>query len=223
MIDKPAGFHVHPPEVNAHLVPKEKIILHQLRDQLQKKLFPVHRLDVGTSGVLLFALSSEAAAFLCQHFADQLVEKKYWALVRGFLPETGVIDLDLKLGEKTVSAVTEFKTLGQMEIPAAVGGRFSSARYSWLEVWPRSGRFHQIRRHLNRISHPVIGDAQHGDSRHNQYFRMQWGISGLCLRAMELKVADHFIFSAEQDSKWKRIESLFCEHGDGLFRGSGVP
>lgn len=219
VIDKPAGFHVHPPEINAHKVPREKIVLHQLRDQIQKKLFPVHRLDAGTSGVLLFALSSESAAFLCRQFADQLVEKKYWAVVRGFLPESGVIDLDLETKselnsdlnpvQKTVPALTEFKTLKRIEIPSPVGSRFSTARYSWLEVRPHSGRFHQIRRHMNRISHPVIGDAQHGDSRHNQFFRTQFGISGLCLRAMELKVTEALIFSAGADAKWNQIETVF--------------
>src|SRR4051812_22120700 len=61
-INKPAGFHVHRPEQNGDKVPRHKIILHQLRNQVGQKLYPVHRLDVATSGVLLFALSSSAAS-----------------------------------------------------------------------------------------------------------------------------------------------------------------
>lgn len=216
VIDKPAGFHVHPPEVNAHKVPREKVILYQLRDQIQKKLFPVHRLDAGTSGVLVFALSSDVAGHLCRQFENQSVEKKYWALVRGFLSDAGAVDLDLEVEstERTVKALTEFTVLRKIEMRVAVGTKFPNARYSWLEVWPKTGRFHQIRRHMNRIGHPVIGDAQHGDSRHNQFFRTGLGVSGLCLRAMELKItlpqrSEPTVFSAGPDLKWKKIETVF--------------
>lgn len=188
MIDKPSGFHVHPPEINAHKVPRRKIILHQLRDQIGQHVYPVHRLDVSTSGVMVFALSSEAAREICFQFESQRVQKTYWAVVRGHMEPEGVIDLPLESDSSglLVEARTEFRTLKRIELPFAVGP-YPTSRYSWIEAMPRTGRFHQIRRHLNRISHPIVGDAQHGDSRHNRFIREEYGISGLCLRAVSIE------------------------------------
>lgn len=215
VIDKPAGYHVHPPEVRPEKVPREKVVLYNLRDQIGKKLFPVHRLDAGTSGVLLFALSSEAASILAKQFMERTTEKKYRAVVRGYAPEQGRIDSPLE-NEKDgtlLDAQTDFVTLQKTELPFAVGKRFSTSRYSLIEAWPKTGRFHQIRRHLNRISHPIIGDAQHGDSKHNGFFRNTLGISGLCLRAVELKIqfdGNLMHFQAPKDSKpgkkWEHVE-----------------
>jgi tRNA pseudouridine65 synthase len=217
VIDKPRGFHVHRPETNAHKVPRSKVILYLLRDQIQKKLFPVHRLDAGTSGVLLFALDSEAAALLQKQFADRQVQKKYWALVRGhFQEDQGNIDLPLE--QDTTGALVEsrtsFRVLQKLELPYAVGSKYPTARYSWLEVQPHTGRFHQIRRHMNRVAHPVIGDATHGDSRHNLFFRETLKISGLCLRSVQLEIELPWLqerkqFQAGPISQWKKIEELF--------------
>lgn len=217
VVDKPRGFHVHPPETNAHKVPRSKVILYLLRDQIQKKLFPVHRLDAGTSGILLFALDSEAAALLQKQFADRQVQKFYWALVRGYFPDVqGRIELPLELGTTgtLVESHTSFRVLQTLELPYAVGGKYSTSRYSWLEVQPHTGRFHQIRRHMNRVAHPVIGDATHGDSRHNLFFRETLKISGLCLRSVRLKIElpwlqAHKEFEAGPISQWKKIEELF--------------
>jgi tRNA pseudouridine65 synthase len=103
--------------------------------------------------------------------------------------------------------------LKKIEFPQAVGTRHATSRYSWLEVEPRTGRFHQIRRHMNRISHPVIGDASHGDSRHNRFFRETLGISGLCLRAISLQVFDAedkpLLFKAGPSRQWEKIQGLW--------------
>jgi tRNA pseudouridine65 synthase len=218
VIDKPSGFHVHRPENNAEKVPRHKIILHQLRDQLGQKVYPLHRLDVGTSGVLAFALNSEAASFWGLQFQSQSVEKTYWTVVRGFLPDQGEINepLESDSSGEMVPCQTLFKTMARLELNAQVGKKHPSARYSFLEVFPKTGRFHQIRRHMNRISHPVLGDASHGDSRHNRFFREQLQISGLCLRAVKLQLG---VLSLEKETpltiaaplpiKWKKIADLF--------------
>src|SRR4051812_46932799 len=95
-INKPSGFHVHPPERAPEKVPRSKIVLHQLRNQVGQKLFPIHRLDVATSGVLLFALNSEAAGQLCSEFQKNTAEKLYWAVVRGHMPAEGIVDIPLE-------------------------------------------------------------------------------------------------------------------------------
>jgi tRNA pseudouridine65 synthase len=218
VIDKPVGYHVHPPEVKPEKVPREKIILYQLRGQVGTHVYPVHRLDVSTSGLLAFALHSEAASFYGQQFQQQQIQKKYWAVVRGFTPSSDVITLPLESEnkQKQLQARTEFRTLKKIEIDAPIGNRHAIARYSWLEVSPRTGRFHQIRRHFNRISHPLIGDATHGDSRHNRFFREQLGIAGLCLRAIELQLPIYggegeIQLSVGLNPKWEKLEELFAK------------
>lgn len=216
VIDKPAGFHVHRPESQREKVPRHKIILHQLRDQVGTRVYPLHRLDVSTSGILAFALHPEAARFCGRQFQAHMVEKKYWTVVRGFLPDEGQIDIPLELDSTgvPVPSLTRYRTLKRLELPVAVGKRHSSARYSWLEVSPRTGRYHQIRRHMARISHPVLGDATHGDSRHNRFFREKLGIQGLCLRSVGLKLLSlenetPLEFVAPSHAKWEKISELF--------------
>jgi tRNA pseudouridine65 synthase len=216
-IDKPAGFHVHPPEDRSFKVPRDRIVLHQLRDQIGQRLFPVHRIDVSTSGVLLFALDSRAARVVCENWsAANRISKTYWAVVRGYVPQHGEIALPLESDStgQLMPARTVFRSRERLELPYAIGSRHATARYSWLEVQPMTGRFHQIRRHFNRIAHPVVGCGTHGDSRHNRFFREKLGIAGLCLRATEVRIQLpeldwNFTISAGFDEKWQRIEALF--------------
>ena len=221
VIDKPAGFHVHRPENQAERVPRHKIILHQLRDQLGMRVYPLHRLDVSTSGVLAFALNPQAASYWAQQFQNHQVEKTYWTVVRGYLPDEGEINIERELDSTgaLVPCKTAYRTLSRLELPEAVGRRHQTARYSWLEVFPKTGRFHQIRRHMNRISHPVIGDATHGDSHHNRFFREKLGIAGLCLRATRLKLPhpeEIIVIEAGSSPKWKKIEKLFSGPQDNI-------
>lgn len=216
-IDKPSGFHVHPPETRAEKVPRHKIVLHQLRDQIGQRVYPLHRLDAGTSGILVFALSPEIASFYGKHFQNQGIEKTYWTVVRGFVPDHGEINLELEQDStgELMPARTVFQTLKRMELDDVVGKRNLKARYSWLQVSPKTGKFHQIRRHMNRISHPVIGDATHGDSHHNRFFREKLQIPGLCLRAVTIempcsKQAGKILKIENRESQqWRKIQSLF--------------
>lgn len=218
VVNKPAGFHVHPHEDKRNRVPRERICLYQVRDQIGKYVYPVHRLDAGTSGVLLFALSSEAAHELCKMFADKKMRKTYHAVVRGYAPEQGEIDLPLELDSTgdLVEAKTQFRRMATVEFPVVVAKRFPTARYSLVEAKPLTGRWHQIRRHFNRISHPLMGDADHGDCRQNRFFRLQLGIPGLCLKAHSLEfthpwTGEEFKIEAPHDERWEKISSLFLE------------
>lgn len=215
-IDKPPSYHVHPPENDDYPVPRARICMYRVRDELRKKVFPVHRLDVATSGVLLFALNSETASALCAQFAEHSIGKTYWAVTRGWTPEEALIDMPLESDSSglLVDARTSYRKLAQVELPFAVGKRFPTARYSWLEVQPQTGRHHQIRRHFNRLSFPLVGDGTHGDSRHNQFFREQLGIAGLCLRAHKLSFTHPVLgkrieITAPPREKWERIRELF--------------
>ncbi|MGE5085092.1 MAG: pseudouridine synthase [Bacillota bacterium] len=215
-VDKPSGFHVHPPEDSQYKIPRSKICLYQVRDMLGQRVYPVHRLDAATSGVLLFALSSEAAGKICKLFAERSPQKTYWAVARGYTPEQGDINIPLELDSTgdLVNAHTSFIRQSTIEIPVPVGKRFPTGRYSLLEVKPHSGRYHQIRRHFNRISHPLLGDAYHGDSHHNRFFRNHLGIEGLCLKARQIEfdhpwTGERVLIESPICDKWKKIQFLF--------------
>lgn len=191
IIDKPEGFHVHQPENGLWLAPKSQLVLQQLRNQIKARVYPIHRLDVATSGVLVFALSSETAGLLSKQIQKQEFKKTYHCIVRGWTPETGTIDIPLKSDstDDLLIASTQFQLLGRTELPYAVGKRHPTARYSLVRVHPLTGRYHQIRRHLARINHPLLGDCYHGDSHHNRFFREQLELGGLWLRSTQLEFA----------------------------------
>lgn len=182
-VDKPAGYHVHPPE-DGYRIPSEENMLQLLKAQLGGKwLYPVHRLDRATSGIVVYALQQAAAGALCSSFRDHLVKKTYCCLVRGWTDDEGVIDKELS----GYPSETKYITLKKAVVPVALGG-FPSSRYSLLKVEPVTGRRHQIRRHLKGISHPILGDTEHGDRLHNRYFTNELHVPGMLLKACVLEL-----------------------------------
>lgn len=194
VIDKPSGLLVHRSMIDKN---ETQFALQMTRDQIGQYVYPVHRLDKPTSGVLVMALSSEVAAKLSQQFMEKTITKKYIALVRGFTEEAGCIDYPLKeevdkMTDKKAhqdkpaqEAVTHYKTLWQGEVPIAVG-RYPNARYSLLSLTPETGRKHQLRRHMKHIFHPIVGDTTHGDGKHNTMFRERFSLTRLLLVAKEI-------------------------------------
>ncbi|HOP22404.1 MAG TPA: tRNA pseudouridine(65) synthase TruC [Gammaproteobacteria bacterium] len=195
IIDKPSGLLVHRSLIDKR---ETRFALQMTRDQIGQYVYPVHRLDKPTSGVLVMALSSEVAAQLTEQFTQKQVSKKYVALVRGYTDDNGTIDYPLqeqldKIADKNTKpdkpaqdAVTHYETLWKGEVPIPVG-RYSSARYSLVSLTPETGRKHQIRRHMKHIFHPIIGDTTHGDGKHNNMFREQFALSRLLLVAKEIR------------------------------------
>ena len=183
-IHKPPGLLVHRTRISQD----RRFVLQMLRDQIGQWVYPIHRLDRPTSGVLIFGLSSDAARLLAQEFEQREVTKRYLAVVRGYTEESGVIDYPLQEEKWTEPqpAVTTYRKIAQVELPHPVG-RYQTARYSLLEVEPKTGRMHQIRKHMKHIFHPIVGDTTHGDGKHNQLFRDQFDINRLLLVATELE------------------------------------
>ncbi len=188
-ISKPSGIKVHRGRFDPR---SEAFVLQRLRDQIGKRLYPVHRLDRPTSGVLVFALTPGAARSLAKSFARQEVIKTYLAVVRGFTAEEGQADRALTKDPrakgpeaKRQPALTRYVRLDTAELPIAVGP-YATSRYSLLRVEPRTGRMHQIRRHLCHLAPPVIGDRQYGDNKHNRSFKERWACERLLLAATEL-------------------------------------
>jgi tRNA pseudouridine65 synthase len=198
-IHKPAGLLVHRSALDRH---ETRFALQMLRDQIGRQVFPVHRLDKGTSGVLLFALDREVGRVLNGQFERGEVAKTYLAVVRGHPPEAGEIDHPLaRMADEHAGinvnpvasasaqpALTRYRRLATVELPYRVD-RYPSSRYALLALEPRSGRWHQLRRHLKHISHPIIGDATHGKGRHNRLFQELFGCQRLLLAATEMRLA----------------------------------
>lgn len=192
-VNKTAGLLVHRSDIDRR---ETRFALQLVRDRLGRRVFPVHRLDRPTSGVLLFAFSGEGARLAAEALESTAAAKTYLAVVRGIAGEEGLIDYPLPdvtdrmefrpdSGGERRAAVTEFRRLAAAELPFAVGPH-PTARYSLLEVRLRTGRRHQIRRHLKHVFHPVIGDSTYGDGRHNRLFRDELGCGRLLLHAVEL-------------------------------------
>jgi tRNA pseudouridine65 synthase len=194
-IHKPAGLLVHRSELDRH---ETRFAVQLLRDQLGRHVHPAHRLDRGTSGVLVFALDRDTARQLGGQFERQEVAKTYLAVVRGHLPEAGRIDHALtrrrddaewvgdEASEAAQPAVTDFRRLATCELPFAVD-RYPTSRYTLVELTPHTGRKHQIRRHLKHLSHPIIGDATFGKGRHNRFFQQQFGCHRMLLACVRMQ------------------------------------
>jgi tRNA pseudouridine65 synthase len=188
-INKPAGIKVH----RGAFDPRgEAFVLQRLRDQIGRRLYPVHRLDRPTSGVLVFALTPVAARSLAKSFARRNVAKTYLAVVRGYTAEQGTVDRPLTRDPRERGpharrqvASTHYLRLDTAELPISVGP-YATSRYSLVQVTPHTGRMHQIRRHLCHLAHPVIGDRQYGDNKHNRSFKERWQCERLLLAATEL-------------------------------------
>ncbi|BFM07086.1 tRNA pseudouridine(65) synthase TruC [Halioxenophilus aromaticivorans] len=192
-INKPSGLLVHKSPIDKH---ETRFAMQMLRDQLGQWVYPIHRLDRPTSGVLLFALSSDTASKVCANWQEQ-AQKTYLAIVRGWAPQEVTVDHPLKerldkIADKHAKqdkpaqeAVTKVTRLATIELENPVD-RYPTSRYSLVECQPKTGRKHQLRRHLKHINHPIIGDAKHGKSIHNRFFQTAFNAHRLLLHAHRL-------------------------------------
>lgn len=182
-INKPHGLLVHRTKIATE---KDVFALQLLRDQLGQKVHPVHRIDRKTSGVLLFALNEEMNSALSAQFRNQQVEKIYFAIVRGFSNDIGTIDYPLKKENgQSQEALTHYRTLERTEIPVPLG-KFTTSRYSLVEIKPETGRMHQIRKHMAHINCPIIADRPHGCNKQNKLFKEKWSMDSMLLHAKEI-------------------------------------
>jgi len=193
-INKPSGLLVHKSPIDKH---ETRFALQELRNQIEQYVYPVHRLDKPTSGVLLFALSKEIAQMMGEAFRNNEIKKEYIAVVRGYVDDSGVIDHPLKemldsraqkergITKEEQEAQTEYECLKKVELPYAVS-RYPVARYSLVKLKPQTGRKHQLRRHMKHIHHHMIGDTKHGRGEHNKLFREKFGCHRLLLHAKSI-------------------------------------
>ena len=213
-VNKPPGLLVHRTGLDAG---ETRFAVQLLRDQIGRPVWPVHRLDKGTSGVLLFALDAVTAGALGKVFeSGDGVRKTYHAIVRGWPPEAGLIDHPLRRlpddmrtqREEVQEAQTRFSTMERYELPIPQGS-FPGTRCALVELQPLTGRRHQLRRHLKHIAHPIIGDATHGKGPLNRAVADWLGMQRLWLHASSLTVAHPatglaLTLDAAPDQQWEK-------------------
>ncbi|WP_333004257.1 tRNA pseudouridine(65) synthase TruC [Vibrio coralliilyticus] len=222
-VNKPAGMLVHRSWLDKH---ETQFVMQTLRDQIGQHVFPLHRLDRPTSGVLIFALSSGVASQVMPMFANHEMVKTYHAIVRGWIEEAGRLDYALKveldkIADKHASqekeaqeAITDYRPLAKAEIPYSTG-KFPTTRYCLMELKPLTGRKHQLRRHMAHLRHPIVGDTTHGDGKHNKLFREVYDSHRLLLHASSLEFVHPFtnqtvLIKAKVDDTWQKICDEFA-------------
>ncbi|MCZ4060335.1 tRNA pseudouridine(65) synthase TruC [Pantoea sp. LMR881] len=221
-VNKPAGWLVH----RSWLDRKEKVFVMQtVRDQIGQHVFTAHRLDRPTSGVLLMGLSSDVGRLLSQQFEHHQIQKTYHAVLRGWLESSGTLDYPLveeldKIADKFATetraaqpAVTDYQALATAELPQPVG-RYPTARYSLVELSPKTGRKHQLRRHMSHLRHPMIGDTTHGDLKQNRGAAEHFGMNRLMLHASCLSLThpvtgEPLVIRAGLDPVWQNMMNQF--------------
>ncbi|MDN3670782.1 pseudouridine synthase [Echinicola jeungdonensis] len=188
-INKPAGLLVHKTSLAMDAEPVYAMQL--LRDQIGQRVYPIHRIDRPTSGILWFAKSPDVVRVFQELFLDKEIKKYYLAIVRGYTKEEqGLINQPLKknLNKDLQEAQTEYLRLGQIEIPEASSPRHSTSRYSLVRAFPHTGRMHQIRRHFAHERNYIIGDKTHGDNKQNRFFRMHFQMPNMLLHAWKTQM-----------------------------------
>jgi len=225
-VNKPSGWLVHRSWLDRH---ETVFVMQTVRDQIGKHVFTVHRLDRPTSGVLLMALSSEVAHLLSQQFENHQIQKRYHAVTRGWLENEALLDYPLveeldKIADKKATqnkdpqpAVTHYRGMATVEMPVPVG-RYPTARYSLVELEPKTGRKHQLRRHMSHLRHPIIGDSKHGDLRQNRGAAEHFGCERLMLHASQLSLThpitgEALCLRASLDDTWMQMMSQFGWRG----------
>jgi tRNA pseudouridine65 synthase len=190
-IHKPSGLLVHRSPIDKR---ETRFAIQILRDQIGRRVYPAHRIDRPTSGILLFGLDEAAGTALSILFQERKVKKTYLAVTRGHIPESGTIDSPLHKYEdqdghvkssQTQEALTNYQRLTITELPYPTE-RYDTTRYSLVELYPHTGRRHQIRRHLAHIRHPIIGDVRHGCNKANKLARANFNIYRLLLAATDI-------------------------------------
>ncbi len=226
-VHKPAGLLVHRTDI-AH-GQTDEFALQQVAELTGKYVYPLHRIDRPTNGILLFAFTEEATRALKDDFTERRIQKTYQALVRGWLDEEQTLDYPLKkvlfdkrkkkklkaaeIEIEKQDAITHIRPLAQCELNIPVG-RYETARYTLVELQPKTGRTHQLRRHLAHLRHPILGDRRYGDRYHNRMLEERFNSRRLFLTAIRLDLThptskSPLTITTELDSEIKTVLGQF--------------
>lgn len=186
IVNKPNNQLVHASYYARNI--KEKSLIQTLKDKYNTSFFPIHRLDYKTSGALIIGKTSETARFVQSQFEEGTILKTYLALLRGYTADTGEVNSPVKNPNsgKYKEALTHFETLTRTEVAIPVQP-YPQSRYSFVKFNPKTGRMHQLRKHANKISHPIIGDHKYGNRHHNRMFAEEFGLPNLFLHSYKIQ------------------------------------
>ncbi|MBQ20734.1 MAG: pseudouridine synthase [Flavobacteriales bacterium] len=213
VVNKPNNYLIHQSHYARNIT--ETTLLEFLQQQLGFPLFPVHRLDRKTSGILLLVKDKSFVAPFQALFTNNRITKKYFAIVRGFSPPAGKIDSPVKNDDTGVykAALTHYTTVSSIELDIPVHP-YEKSRYSLMELLPKTGRMHQLRKHLNKINHPIVGDCKYGDRFHNRMYETQFNCHYLFLHAQKIELEhplshQKMIFTANFPEDWLKLFNEF--------------
>ncbi|MGB0892288.1 MAG: pseudouridine synthase [Flavobacteriaceae bacterium] len=213
-VTKPNNVVVHHAH-HSRNVSDEKSLLQLLDEQLGGKYYPIHRLDRKTSGILLLAKETKYVSNFQELFTNNQIQKKYLGIVRGFAPESKIIDSPVKGRDSNVykEAETHLKLIDKIILNIPVKP-YNTSRYSLVELLPKTGRLHQLRIHMNKISNPLIGDPKYGDKNHNVMFEDNFDCKNLFLHANSLDFIHPFSkenleLKSTLPNNWKKVFTEF--------------
>lgn len=212
-VNKPNNILIHYSHYARNI--KEPTLIDLLEEQFGNRFYPLHRLDRKTSGIILLSKEKEYIPLFQELFFNDAIQKTYWGIVRGFSPEQGCIDSPVKNPDTKLykEALTNYRTLAKATVDAPVHP-YPQARYSLIELKPKTGRMHQLRIHLNKISHPLVGDYKYGDRFHNRLYEQHFDCHNLFLHALELQFTHPYTheelkLTAPFNSNWEKIMHEF--------------
>lgn len=161
VINKPAGVLTHNKGVRYIEATVASFVRSRIKHMEGERAGIVHRLDRGTSGVIIAAKTPEALAFLQRQFHDRAVAKTYAAIVPGVMePSEAIIDLPI---ERNPKAPATFRVGANGKVAQTYYRQVKAGNgFSLLELQPKTGRTHQLRVHLASQHHPIVGDELYG-------------------------------------------------------------
>ena len=212
LVTKPNNVLVHHAHHSRNKIEEESLI-QLIENQFGKRYYPIHRLDRKTSGIILLASKREYVASFQALFTNNEIQKIYYGVVRGFSQDNKVINSPVKGRDALVyrEAETHLNCLDKIELNIPVKP-YDSSRYSLVELKPKTGRMHQLRIHMNKVSTPLINDAKYGDKNHDLMYAKEFGWKNLFLHAGSLEFIHPFT------NKKLILKSSFSEDWIQLFQ-----
>ncbi|MGB0888040.1 MAG: pseudouridine synthase [Vicingaceae bacterium] len=213
VVNKPNNFIIHESHYARNI--RETTLLEFLAKQLGYPVYPAHRLDRKTSGIILLLKNKENVSQFQELFTSSNIQKTYYAIVRGFSSDKGVIDSPVKNDDTGIykNALTHYLSKTNIELTIPVHP-YNSSRYSLIELKPQTGRMHQLRKHMNKINHPIVGDYKYGDRFHNRMFETEFNCIYMFLHAYSLEfihpITNKKLFlKANFPSDWNKLFNKF--------------
>lgn len=213
VVNKPNNFIIHESHYSRNI--RETTLLQFLEQQLGYPVYPAHRLDRKTSGIIILLKDKQYVSQFQALFTDKTIQKTYYAIARGFSPANGTIDSPVKNDDTGIykDALTNYETVNTVTLEIPVHP-YENSRYSLIKLMPETGRMHQLRKHLNKISHPIVGDYKYGDRFHNRMFETEFNCIYMFLHAYQLEFThpitkEKLNLIADFPEDWKKIFTKF--------------